>query len=330
MRNLITGGAGFIGSYLAERLLNQGEDVVICDNLSTGRKKNIEHLLHRSNYNFIKADVTDRHMMKSLIAECDRLYHLAAPVGVKLIMEHPIHSTLSSIRAIDVILSHADLYKVQTFVASSSEIYGLNLDFLDENGNGKLSETAYRLHGSTKNHRWAYANTKCLSEFVAFAYSKKRGLPIVIGRLFNTVGPRQVSQYGMVIPTFVEQALSNQPITIYGEGNQSRSFIHVEDSTRAIVMLMNNPKAIGEEFNIGSEEAITINGLANRIKIMCHSQSPIKHIPYEEVYGAGYEDMQRRTPSIEKLRRYTGFQLEYDLDGILRSVISYFKQNKGL
>ena len=325
MNILVTGGAGFIGSNLADFLLHKNHHVKVIDNLSTGRIENLKHLLDQPNFEFVQDTVTNPKIMNALIAWCDHCYHLAAPVGVKLVMNHPVKTVLDNIRGADIVLEAVNTFKKRVLIASTSEIYGKSLDFLDPSGTRKLSEMDYRVEGSTRNHRWAYANTKALDEFLAFAYNKEHGTEVVITRFFNTVGPRQLSNYGMVIPNFVKAVLAGEDITVFGTGLQKRSFLHVSDAVRAIYGLMNTEKAIGQEFNIGNPIEITINDLAQKIIDKLGASSKLKHISYEEAYGKGFEDMNRRTADISKLKEILDFDLEYNLDDILDDVIAYFK-----
>jgi UDP-glucose 4-epimerase len=328
MNILVTGGAGFIGSNLSRYLLDHGHTVKVIDNLSTGVIENLDSVQGNPEFEFIFGDVKDRVAMDKLIAWCDHIYHLAAPVGVKLVMENPVRTILDNIRAIDLILELVEKYKKRILVASTSEIYGRSLDFLDPTHKGKLSETDYRVEGSTRNHRWAYANTKAMDEFLSFAYFKEYGTEVVIARFFNTVGPEQLHTYGMVIPNFVKSALLNEDITVFGTGEQRRSFMHVHDAIRAIYLLMDTGKGVGEEFNVGNPIEITINGLAEKILAKTGSKSTLKHITYHQAYGNGFEDMNRRTADITKLMNTVDFELEYDLDGILDDVIAYHRRQK--
>ena len=324
MNILVTGGAGFIGSNLADHLLQNNHRVKVIDNLSTGRIENLNHLLDHPHFEFIQDTVTHVDVMKSLIEWCDHCYHLAAPVGVKLVMNHPVKTVLDNIRGADIVLEAVNTFKKRVLIASTSEIYGKSLDLLDPTGTRKLTESDYRVEGSTRNHRWAYANTKALDEFLAFAYNKEHGTEVVITRFFNTVGPRQLSNYGMVIPNFVKAILAEEDVIVFGTGEQKRSFLHVSDAVRAIYGLMNTEEAIGQEFNIGNPIEISINELAKKIIKKVGSSSQIKHISYQEAYGKGFEDMNRRTADITKLKKTLNFELEHDLDGILEDVISYY------
>ncbi|MEO0468570.1 MAG: GDP-mannose 4,6-dehydratase [Bacteroidota bacterium] len=330
MKILVTGGAGFIGSNLVEYLLNEGHEVSTLDNLSTGRIENLASVMERDGFTFIQGSVTDRDIMEPLVRWCDHLYHLAAPVGVKLVMERPVLTILDNIRGIDVVLDLVNQYKKRVMVASTSEIYGKSLDMLDPTHSKKLKETDYRVEGSTRNHRWAYANTKAMDEFLSFAYHKEYGTEVVLARFFNTVGPRQLFNYGMVIPNFVKRALANEDILVFGTGEQKRSFMHVHDAIRAITGLMFTGKGVGEEFNVGNPIEITMNELAEKVVARTNSTSKIVKKSYEEVYGKGFEDMNRRTADITKLRETLGFEMEYDLEDILDDVIAFYRSQEGV
>lgn len=326
MNILVTGGAGFIGSNLVDYLLSEGHQIKVIDNLSTGREINlVQHVSHK-NFSFIKDSVTNEKVMDELIYWCDHCYHLAAPVGVKLIMDFPIRTILDNVRGIDLVLKLVEKYRKRVLVASTSEIYGKSLDLLDPSNSRKLSESDYRIEGSTRNHRWAYANTKALDEFLAFAYYKEFKTEVVITRFFNTVGPRQLSNYGMVIPNFVNQALAGKEVKVFGSGKQKRSFLHVNDAIRAVTQLMFSGKGIGEEFNVGNPFEVSINELAQKIIEKTGSNSKIIHIPYNEAYGEGFEDMNRRTADISKLTNTINFEIEYHLDDILDDVIAFYKE----
>ncbi len=328
MNIFITGGAGFIGSNLTAFLLDKGHKVKSLDNLSTGRMEHMAPFMEHPEFEFIKGNVTKKEEVEPLMQWCDHCYHLAAPVGVKYIMEHPVHTILDNVRGIDNILALTEAYKKRTLIASTSEIYGKSLDFLDPTHKAKLTEKSYRVEGSTRNHRWAYANTKAMDEFLAFAYHKEYQTEIVIARFFNTVGPKQLFNYGMVIPNFVKRALDNEEVLIFGTGKQQRSFMHVDDSIRAITELMFSGKGIGQEFNVGNPIEISMEDLAKKIIEKTGSTSKLKYIPYEEAYGKGFEDMNRRTADITKLRETLGFELKYDLDTILDDVIRYYREQK--
>ena len=319
MKALITGGAGFIGSHLAERFLDDGHEVIVLDNLSTGSIANIEHLKGRPGFSYTIDSVTNESLLAELIDRSDVVFHLAAAVGVKLIVEQPVHTIETNVHGTEVVLKHANKKKKLVFIASTSEVYGKSADV-------PFREVADLVLGPTSKHRWAYACSKMIDEFLALAYWKERKLPVIIVRLFNTVGPRQTGQYGMVVPTFVRQALAGQPITVFGDGTQSRSFTYVGDVVRAMVALINEPRAIGQVFNIGNGKEISMGDLAARIKTMTGSQSPIVRIPYDQAYEEGFEDMPRRVPDLSKIHALVGYAPKRDLDTILTDVIDYFQR----
>ena len=326
MNILVTGGAGFIGCNLVKELLVQGHRVTVIDNLSTGLYQNVEPFLSHPLFSFLEGTVTDKPVMDGLIQNCDQCFHLAAPVGVKYIMDNPVLTILDNIRGIDVILEAANKYNKRVLVASTSEVYGKSLDLLDASGSRKLNEEDYRVEGSSINHRWAYANSKSMDEFLSLAYHKQFGTEVVITRLFNTVGPQQLSVYGMVIPNFVQAALRNEPIPIFGTGLQKRSFMHVNDVIRALLGLMNSKAATGRVFNVGNPFEITILELAEQIIAKTGSNGGIKYIPYEVAYGKGFEDMNRRTADISRLKETLGFEIENDLHDILGDIIQYQRE----
>jgi UDP-glucose 4-epimerase len=325
MKVLITGGAGFIGSHLAERLISRGDEVSVVDNITTGRIENLSHLLDSRQIKIFVDTVCNPVLMEELIRDADHVYHLAAPVGVKYIMEHPVLTILDSARGADVVFGLCNKYRKKVLLASTSEVYGKNLYFMGGETR-KLNEEAFRLKGSTKNHRWAYANTKSMEEFLAFAYFKEYRMPVVVVRFFNTVGPRQTGMYGMVIPTLIQQALAGEPMTVFGTGDQSRSFLHVSDALDAAITLMGEPKAVGDVFNIGSEEEITIRALAEKVKAQTGSSSEITHVDYKTAYGEGFEDMLRRTPDTTKIRNLIGFRPKLNLERTLDEVIAYYRR----
>ena len=319
MRALITGGAGFIGSHLAGALLDAGHQVHALDNLSTGSIENIEHLKERPGFQYTIESVMNEQVLAELVDRCDVVFHLAAAVGVKLIVEAPVHTIETNVHGTEVVLTHANKKKKLVVIASTSEVYG------------KATEVPFREDadlrlGATWKHRWAYACSKAIDEFLALAYWKEKKLPVIVVRLFNTVGPRQTGQYGMVVPTFVRQALAGQPITVFGDGSQSRSFTYVGDVVDGLLRLVDEPKAVGEVFNIGNGEEISIQGLAERIKDMTGSESPIVTIPYDQAYEEGFEDMPRRVPDIAKIRELTGYEPRVNLSEILTRVIDYFQK----
>jgi nucleoside-diphosphate-sugar epimerase len=319
VKALVTGGAGFIGSHLAERLLHDGYDVSIIDDLSTGSIDNIAHLKGDARFSYVIDSVTNEPLLAELIDQSDVVFHFAAAVGVKLIVEQPVRTIETNVHGTEVVLKHANKKKKLVFIASSSEVYGKSTAV-------PFREGAELVLGATVKHRWAYACSKLIDEFLALAYWKERKLPVVIVRLFNTVGPRQTGQYGMVLPTFVRQALAGQPITVFGDGKQSRSFTYVGDVIDALVKLANEPRAIGEVFNIGNTSEVTIGELAARVKTLSGSQSDIQLIPYDEAYEAGFEDMPRRVPDISKLCALIGFRPKLELDEIIGTVIEHIRQ----
>ena len=316
---LITGGAGFIGSHLAEALLNRGDEVFVLDNLSTGSIDNISHLKGQARFHYTIDSVTNEPLLAELIDQCDVVVHLAAAVGVKLIVEAPVHTIETNVHGTEVVLKHANKKKKLVLIASTSEVYGKSVEV-------PFREDADLVLGPTGKHRWAYACSKMIDEFLALAYWKERKLPVIIVRLFNTVGPRQTGQYGMVIPTLVRQALAGQPMTVFGDGSQSRSFTYVGDVVRAMVALINESRAIGQVFNIGNGTEITIGELASKVKALTASSSTIVRVPYDQAYEAGFEDMPRRVPDISKLRALVGYEPTVDLDEILTRVVEYFRQ----
>ncbi|MFK7971645.1 MAG: GDP-mannose 4,6-dehydratase [Bacteroidia bacterium] len=325
MNILVTGGAGFIGSNLIQTLLAKGNQVRTIDNLATGRIENLTGFIDNPAFGFLEGTVTDREVMEPLVAWCDQCYHLAAPVGVKYIMDNPVLTILDNVRGMDVMLELVNKYKKRILIASTSEIYGKSLDLLDASRSRKLKEDDYRVEGSTRNHRWAYANTKAMDEFLAFAYHKEYGTDVVIVRFFNTVGPRQLGSFGMVIPNFVARALADEEVVVYGTGEQRRSFLHVKDAVRAVTTLMERSDITGEEFNVGNPFEVTMNELANLVIEKTGSSSTLRHVSYEEIYGPGFEDMDRRTADITKLKETIGFEIQNDLDGILNDVIEHMR-----
>jgi UDP-glucose 4-epimerase len=321
---LITGGAGFIGSHLAESLLTRGHEVTIIDNLSTGRFENIAHLTDNPRFHFAIDSITNETVMDRLVSKNNLIFHLAAAVGVQLIVQKPVHTIETNIMGTEAVLRNALRYRVKVLLASSSEVYGKgnSIPFREEDD---------VVLGPTSRNRWAYAASKMVDEFLALAYHHEYGLPVTIFRLFNTVGPRQTGRYGMVIPRFVKQALQNEPLTVYGDGQQSRCFLHVQDAVAAVQSLADKPIAEGQVYNIGSLEEITIQGLAEAVleQIARLDQSaspieqiPIKHIPYEEAYTKDFDDMRRRVPDISKIQTITGWSPKYNLSKILTDVIA--------
>ncbi len=318
MKILITGGAGFIGSYLTEELLKRGNEVYIIDDLSTGRKENIAHLLDNNAFTFVEDTILNELNMKKLIDNCDIVYHLAAAVGVKYIIDNPLKSIEINVRGTEIVLDLANRAKKKVLITSTSEVYGKNPSPI-------FPENADSILGSTKISRWSYACTKALDEFLALAYFEKEKLPTVIVRLFNTVGPRQTGRYGMVIPNFVGQALAGIPITVYGDGKQTRSFTYVTDVIRGIIDLANHEDAVGDVFNIGNPVGITIEDLAKKVRELTKSKSEIVYIPYQQAYGEGFEDMRYRVPDVTKIHNLTGYSPKVDLDEILLEIIKNAK-----
>lgn len=310
---LITGGAGFIGSHLAEALLTRGDSVVALDNLSTGRLRNLVTLDSHPKFRFLQASVLDELAVDEAVNECDVVVHLAAAVGVKLIVEHPLRSLTTNIRGSEIVLEAAHRYRRKVLIASTSEIYG--------KAGGPLTETTDRIIGPPSVARWAYSTAKSVDEILAFAYHKERNLPTLIVRLFNTVGPRQSPAYGMVVPRLVRQAVAGQPLTVHGDGTQTRCFCHVADVVRALVMLLDDQRSEGEVFNIGSTEEVSIRELAEQVIARTGSQSQIRLIPYEQAYEAGFEDMKRRVPDTTKLYKLTAWEPTFTLDEILDEII---------
>jgi UDP-glucose 4-epimerase len=319
LRVLITGGAGFIGSHLSDAYLGRGDEVFIVDDLSTGSFSNIQHLKDHPRFHYQIDSVHNRPVTAELIDQCDVVFHLAAAVGVKLIVESPVRTIETNVHGTEVVLSLASNKKKKVLVASTSEVYGLSAEIpFREDGNLVM--------GATTKGRWSYACSKAIDEFLALAYWREKKLPTVIVRLFNTVGPRQTGQYGMVIPTFVQQALSGRPITVFGSGEQSRCFCYVGDVVGALMKLMDDESAVGQVFNVGSNQEITILDLARKVKELTNSKSEITFVPYDEAYEEGFEDMPRRIPDISKVNSQVGFQPERSLDGILESVIKFHSE----
>ena len=316
MRVLITGGAGFIGSHLSDAYIKRDDEVYVIDDLSTGSIENIQHLKSHPRFHYTIDSVHNHPVTAELIDQCDVIFHLAAAVGVKLIVESPVRTIETNVRGTEVVLSVANKKKKKVLVASTSEVYGLSSDVpFREDGNLVM--------GATTKGRWSYACSKAIDEFLALAYWREKKLPTIVVRLFNTVGPRQTGQYGMVIPTFVKQALAGRPITVYGDGTQSRCFGYVGDVVGALMKLMDSSEAVGQVFNIGSNEEISIRALAERVKEITQSDSEIVYVPYDQAYEEGFEDMPRRIPDISKVSELVGFHPEMSLDGILESVIDY-------
>jgi UDP-glucose 4-epimerase len=313
MKYLITGGCGFIGSHLAEALLGNGHQVTVLDDLSTGKFANVQGFEHNPNFRALIGSVTDESLVNEAVRDCDTVFHLASAVGVRLIMEKPVETIDTIVTGTQVVLKHANRYRKPLLLTSTSEVYGksTSVPFLEDGD---------RLEGPTTKHRWAYACAKALDEFLAMAYWKTSNLPVVVVRLFNTVGPRQTGQYGMVIPNFVRLARADQPLQVYGTGNQSRCFCHVADVVRGLIRLMECKQAYGEVINVGSTHEVTMKDLAELVIQQIGSKSKIELTPYEAVFGEGFEDMQRRVPSIGKVQRLINWSPEFDLKQIIRDV----------
>lgn len=315
MRTLITGGAGFIGSHLADLLVARGEQVILLDDLSTGSYDNLTHLLGRPDVEFVLGSILNADLLDGLVARADRVFHLAAAVGVQLIVEKPLESLQTNIRGSELVIEKAHKYSTPILVTSTSEIYGKNTSDL-------LREEDDRILGSPLKSRWSYSEAKAIEEILAYTYWREKGLPTVIVRLFNTVGPRQTGRYGMVIPRFVTQAIRGEPITVYGDGTQSRCFCHVTDVVDTLVRLIEEPEAHGRVFNLGGTEEVSMRELAERIVARTGSESSVRLVPYDEAYEEGFEDMQRRVPDTTRVRELVGFAPAHDLDAIIDDVIA--------
>jgi UDP-glucose 4-epimerase len=316
MKALLTGGAGFIGSHLADALLDRGHDVGVIDDLSTGSIANIAHLRQRRGFEYVIDTIMNESMTAELIDGADVVFHLAAAVGVKLIVEAPVRTIETNVHGTEIVLTHASKKNKLVVIFSTSEVYGKSTAV-------PFREDADLVMGPTPMQRWAYACSKAIDEFLALAYHRERKLPVVIVRLFNTVGPRQTGRYGMVIPTFVRQALMGEPITVHGDGRQTRSFAYVGDVVDGVIRLANEPRAVGQVFNVGNTEEISMLDLARRVQAMTASSSPIRLVPYEEAYAAGFEDMPRRVPDLQKIGALVGYRPTTSLDEILRRVIAH-------
>ncbi|MCX5694985.1 MAG: GDP-mannose 4,6-dehydratase [Candidatus Omnitrophica bacterium] len=316
MKFLITGGAGFIGSHLADELINGGHEVIVLDNLSTGRLENVSHLGKGRNFELVVGTILNENLVDKLIEKSDVIFHLAAAVGVELIVKKPLESLTTNIRGSEIVLEMTERYHKKILITSTSEIYGKNI-------NGPLKEDDDRILGSPLKTRWSYSTAKAVDEMLAYVYWKQMQVPSIIVRLFNTVGPRQTGAYGMVLPRFVEQALKNEPITIYGSGKQSRCFIHVTDVVKTLVKLIGNQNAVGEVFNVGSQEEVTIEQLANEVIRITKSSSKLVYIPYEKAYEEGFEDMQRRVPDTNKINKLIGFKPAYSLKEIIEDIVKH-------
>ncbi|MCI0530556.1 MAG: GDP-mannose 4,6-dehydratase [candidate division Zixibacteria bacterium] len=319
MKNFITGGAGFIGSHLAEKLVSRGDEVYVLDDLSTGSLDNISHLKSNPKFHFTAGSIFEESLLSPLIEKCDIVYHLAAAVGVRLIIEKPVETIETNILGTEIVLKCANKFRKKVIIASTSEVYGKTskVPFLESDDS---------VLGPTTKSRWSYACSKAIDEFLALAYFHEKKLPVVILRVFNTIGPRQTGRYGMVVPTFVQQALLNHPITVFGDGTQSRSFTNVEDMVALTILLAENPKAEGEVFNIGNGREITIENLAHMVKKKTGSKSEIQFTPYEQAYEKGFEDMPRRVPEISKAVKYSGYQPKVSLEESLEKIIEYYRR----
>lgn len=321
MKALITGGAGFIGSHLAERLLKNGDEVSVLDNLSTGSLKNIAGLQNEPKFDFVEGDVRDEGLLGPLVERSEAVFHLAAAVGVKLIADRPVHTIETNISGTEAVLEAANKFGRKILIASSSEVYGKNeaVPFREDDD---------IVLGSTSFSRWSYACSKAVDEFLGLAFHQQYGLGVIIGRFFNTIGPRQTGQYGMVVPRFVQRALKNEPVSVYGTGQQSRCFCFVDDVVEAVIGLMNYREAPGKIYNIGSAEEVTIEGLADKIIAMTGSKSKKEFVPYEVAYGRPIEDMMRRVPNLERIKNATGWEPKTSLTETLGVIIESFKQAK--
>jgi UDP-glucose 4-epimerase len=314
MKYFITGGAGFIGSHLAERLLAEGSQVLILDDLSTGSISNVEHLIGRPGFSYRIGSVMDAPLVAEMVDRCDVTVHLAAAVGVKLIVERPVYTIENNVHGTEVVLNAVARKQKPIMIASTSEVYG-------KSAKVPFREDDDLVLGPTSHSRWAYACSKALDEWLALAYTREKGVPAVIVRFFNTVGPRQSGRYGMVLPNFAAQAVADEPITVYGTGEQSRCFGHVHDAVEAVARLLKTPEAFGQVFNIGSAEEVTINRLAEMVRDAAGSNSPIVHVPYEEAYAEGFEDMLRRVPDVGRLERMIGYKPSTSLEKIIADVV---------
>jgi UDP-glucose 4-epimerase len=318
MKALITGGAGFIGSHLAERLIEKGHEVYVIDDLSTGSINNIEHLKEHRKFNYVIDTILNMPVLAELVDKCDLIYHLAAAVGVMLIVESPVRTIETNIKGTEAVLIQANKKKKKVILASTSEVYG-------KSNQATFKEDNDLILGPTTKGRWSYACSKAIDEFLALAYWREKKLPIVIIRFFNIVGPRQTGRYGMVIPRFVKQALLNKSITVFGDGKQSRCFAHVKDAVNGLIRLSETEEAIGEVINLGSDQEITIEELAKKVKELAQSKSEIQYISYSEAYEEGFEDMKRRVPDLTKIKNLIGYSPKYSLEEIVKDVIEYYK-----
>ena len=320
MKILITGGAGFVGRHLADRLINDGHEITVIDDLSTGRYSNVAHLEENGQFRLIIDTVLNQSLMEELIRETDRVYHMASAVGVRLIMEQPVKTIETIFHGTDVILKFCSRYRKRVLIPSTSEVYGKGASI-------PFSEEDDLLTGATDKHRWAYACAKTLDEFLALAHWKETRLPVVVVRLFNTVGPRQTGQYGMVVPRFVHAAIKNESITVHGDGTQQRCFGHVKDVVEGLVKVLESPECFGQVINLGNDDEVSILGLADKAITLTGSESEIKFIPYEEAYGDGFEDMRRRVPNLAKAKSLVGYQPTRTLDDIINDVAAEFRNS---
>lgn len=318
MKILITGGAGFVGSHLADKLIGQGHEITVIDDLSTGRYSNVAHLEDTERFRLIIDTVLNEKLMEELIRETDRVYHMASAVGVKLIMEHPVRTIETIFRGTDVVLGFCSRYRKRVLIPSTSEVYG-------KGATVPFKEDDDLLTGATDKHRWAYACAKTLDEFLALAHYKETRLPVVVVRLFNTVGPRQTGQYGMVVPRFVQAAMKNEPIHVHGDGTQQRCFGHVHDVVDGLSKLLDKPECFGQVINLGNSEEVSIKQLADKAIALTGSRSEIQFIPYEEAYGEGFEDMRRRVPSLDKAKHLIGYKPTRSLDDIINDVADEYR-----
>ena len=321
MHYLITGGAGFIGSHLTDKLIGEGHKVTVLDNLSTGKYDNVGHLEGNQNFQLVVGTILNEHLVDKLAERCDAIFHLAAAVGVELIVNHPLESLTTNIKGSEIVLEMAYRYHKRVLITSTSEIYG-------KNTKGPLKEDQDRILGSPLKSRWSYSTAKAVDEMLAYVYWKEKNVPTVIVRLFNTVGPRQSEAYGMVLPRFVKQALAGKDMTVYGSGKQSRCFLHVKDVVGALTKLIDNSSALGQVFNIGSQEEISIEDLAKKVIEITASKSKIVYIPYEKAYEEGFEDMERRIPDTSKIHDLIGFKPTVDLKGIIQDVVNHTRGKK--
>lgn len=321
MKVLITGGAGFIGSHLAEELLNGNNEVFVIDDLSTGSIENIEHLKEDKSFHYAIDTIFNQAIFRELVDKCDIIYHHAAAVGVQLVVQSPVNTIETNIYGTELVLKYANLKKKKVIITSTSEVYG-------KSSKASFSENDDLIIGPPDKGRWSYACSKAIDEFLAIAYWKEKELPVVIIRLFNTIGPRQTGRYGMVVPRFIKCALANEPIPIYGSGKQSRCFTYISDVVDGLIALSEEPKAVGEVFNIGNPKEITIEDLAIKIKRMTNSKSELKYIPYSKAYGAGFDDIMRRVPDISKIQKYVGYSPKVSLDKMLEITIEWVRNNQ--